>query len=254
MSGILYEHPLNERMRVLLRLETYFAQAQHFLQQDTIWDTQACLSTLIDMISALERSDIRSEVIKELERQAVNLSRLLNTPGVNYDCLQQTLNTLNQQLEKMHTFSAKLNPSFKSHELFSSVRQRFAIQGGLCAFDLPAYHYWLHQPRSVKVEQFMIWLGELQVLEDSITVVLALIRESHLFEPINAHSGAFEKVLDPKVPCQMLRIIVPPHYPVYPEVSGSKHRAHIRFLEYANTGRPQQTQLDIECEVSFCVL
>ncbi len=82
-SRILYEHPLNERIRVFLRLEHLFSHIAHFKNSYSVWDTHATVGAMVEVITILDRNDLRSEVLKELDRHRNELSRLLNLPSVD---------------------------------------------------------------------------------------------------------------------------------------------------------------------------
>ena len=61
---VIYEQPLNERIRTFLRLEHLFDKEDHFLAHISEWDSRASLSLLLDIIDMLARSDIKTELIK----------------------------------------------------------------------------------------------------------------------------------------------------------------------------------------------
>ena len=97
---ILYEHPLNERIRVFLRLEHLFYQVSHFRIGNSMWDAEASVSALMEILTIVDRTDVRSELLKELDRYSQNFARLRESPGVDRDRLDQTLNELSTQLKK----------------------------------------------------------------------------------------------------------------------------------------------------------
>lgn len=251
---ILYEQPLNERIRIFLRLEHFFSQALHFRGGVSNWDSQASIDALVEILFILDRMDIRSEVIKELERHMGSLSRLMDTPSIDHQRLDILLGRLSQQVQKMQHFSGKFGSELRDNELLISIRQRAAVAGGTCGFDLPAYHFWLNQPLDTRIHQLSHWMSEFSPLHDGITLALSTIRNSVDFKQEIAHGGIFLKTLDPQHPCQLLRISLPSHMPVYPEVSGSKHRVNVRFLEFPETGRPRQVVHDIEFGLSCCAI
>ena len=67
MSTIVYEQPLNERMRTLLRLEHLFDQTNHALKESSAWDHRRAVSGIIEILSLLERADLKTEFIKEID-------------------------------------------------------------------------------------------------------------------------------------------------------------------------------------------
>jgi cell division protein ZapD len=251
-TSILYEHPLNERMRVFLRLEHLFLQVSHFQNGHSIWDSHASVFALIEILSILDRSDIRSEVLKELDRHLGGLSRLLDTPAVDRHRLDNTLKQLNSQVQKIQQLPNKLGSEIRDNDLLNSVRQRTLIMGGTCGFDLPAYHCWLNQPPRTKAKALSQWISTIIPLQESIELLLTLTRNSTLFERQCAESGFFQRSLDTQNPCQLLRIALPVECDAYPEVSGNKHRANVRFLAYTESGRPKQISYNLEFDMSCC--
>lgn len=251
---ILYEYPLNERIRVFLRLEHFFLQSQHFLSSKTAFDTQSCVTALIEILAILERSDIRSEILKELDRHINGLSKLTNTPAVDHQRLNGILEKLTQQIHALQRSPSRLTVEMRENELLQSVRQRTAIAAGTCGFDLPAYHYLLNQSEKIRNEFLTRWFSELNSIKEGIELLLSLLRSSALFDRQVAESGFYQRIPDPQNPCQLLRICMPPNSLAYPEVSGSKHRISIRFLAFSEMGRPKQISEKQEFDISCCVI
>ena len=73
---ISYEFPLNERMRIFIRLEQLFLQLDHFLSGTSVWDRRATVSTLVDILQVFTRHDLKAETLKELERHSNRLNQI----------------------------------------------------------------------------------------------------------------------------------------------------------------------------------
>ena len=78
---VVYEQPLNERVRTFLRLEFLFAQHHHHRADRTHWGVRATLRALLDIFTIVSRSDLKTEILKELSEQHGTLSRLQQRPG-----------------------------------------------------------------------------------------------------------------------------------------------------------------------------
>ena len=52
---------------------------------------------------------------------------------------------------------------------------------------------------------------------------------------------------------QMVRVELASGLPVFPEISGHKHRFSIRFLEVGESERPTQTSRDVDFMLTCCV-
>jgi cell division protein ZapD len=67
-QSLTYEQPLNERIRGFLRIEQLFAQTGYYAVGEHHWDTRQALTAFLEIINLLERSDLKNEAAKELER------------------------------------------------------------------------------------------------------------------------------------------------------------------------------------------
>jgi cell division protein ZapD len=81
---VLYEQPLNERMRNFLRLEFIYRQACHH-NDDSVcwpdaWSTRAAVTALLDLLAITTRGDTRTDVLKELDRQMTTLRATSRVP------------------------------------------------------------------------------------------------------------------------------------------------------------------------------
>ena len=62
---ILYEHPMNEMIRVCLWLECIFAQAENRLQATDYWNNRAAVASIIDLINILDRPDFKTKLTQQ---------------------------------------------------------------------------------------------------------------------------------------------------------------------------------------------
>ena len=252
---IIYEQPLNERIRTFLRLEFLFAQASHHLSGPSQWDSRATLNCLLDVLSIFGRTEIKTEVLKELERHSTTLGKLSSNPDIDLKRLEQIQTELGQLANRLHQSSGPIAADLKANEFLSSIQQRSAIPGGTCDFDLPAYHLWLKQPVQQRSKDLTAWLGRFEAIAQAIQLILKLIRESSCFQPLTTENGFYQKTMDPNLPCQMVRVAVPVSTPYFAEISGGRHRFTIRFLNTSkDDGHIKQATTDISFELGSCII
>lgn len=248
----IYEHPLNERMRIMLRLELLFSQMQHFKQGKSPWDSRVFLSTMMDILDLFSRGDLKTELLKEADRAANTLNQLLEHPGVDHDRLRSILRALQHISASLHNFQGQLGQALREDNFLSSIRQRSTIPGGTCDFDLPAYHQWLSTNSERRTEDQANWFSELDSIRQAIELLLKLIRNSSEPAKALAEKGGYLQSLDPAQPYQMIRIIVPAKYSCYAEVSGGRHRFTVRFMQLTKE-KAVQVDYDLDFFVSGCV-
>ncbi len=252
---VYFELPLNERIRTFLRLEMLFQKAWYHLDGETAWDSRAALNALDDICNVFGRSDLKTEVLKELERQTATLGRMERSPGVDRARLGEILDELEALTDRLYGLNGQPGAVLKNHELLGSLRQRNTIPGGTCAFDLPAFHLWLQAPPEARAVELKGWLAAFGPIQQAIELVLRLTRHSATPTQEEAAGGFFQRNLDPNLPCQMIRVAVPGDAGCYAEISGGRHRFTVRFLAQPKPAeRAVQVNQPIPFELTCCIL
>ena len=57
--------------------------------------------------------------------------------------------------------AGKVGQHLRDNEWLMAIKQRSAIPGGVCEFDLPAYHYWLHQDPGARRNDLTGWIDDI---------------------------------------------------------------------------------------------
>lgn len=253
-TDIVYEFPLNERIRIFIRLELLFNQLSHFLEGNTEFDRRAAIDSLLDILTIFSRNDLKSEILKELDRHGKVLNQLANTEGVDTEKLIDILAELNQISKSLYADNGKIGIKVMESDLFQSISQRSSIPGGgTCSFDLPAFHYWLGQDEEVQSMALDQWTKPFADIRKAIDLIMGFIRQSTRPVAKMAPAGFFQLPLDKSLPLQLLRINVACDIPCFAEISGGKHRFTIRFMVPSIDGsRPTQTPDNIPFLLTCC--
>lgn len=252
-TPIIYEFPLNERIRVFMRLEQLFQQLNHFMAGTSVFDKRAAITSLLDILTIFSRSDLKSELIKELERHTKVLGQLVNSQGVDTRKLEEILGDLNQASRNLYATSGKIGVSVMESDLFQSISQRNSIPGGSCSFDLPAFHFWLEQDQALQQQDLERWTQAFADIRIAIDLILGFIRLSSMPSQEIASAGFYQLALDKHQPVQLLRVGISPEIACFAEISGGKHRFSIRFMNpSSDENRPTQTQDDIPFTLTRC--
>jgi cell division protein ZapD len=250
---IVYEQPLNERLRTFLRLDFLYSQALYHNDKASSWGSRAAMASLLDMLAIATRGDVRTDVLKELERQCTRLTEFQNHPGIDATRLRALVNNLQRLRADLGSAGAAWLQPLRDSEFLAAIKHRSAIPGGTCEFDLPDYYFWLNQPDEARMHTFVRWLGMLRPLCDAIAELLWLTRQNGRSSDQLASGGVFSISFDRDTPYQLLRITVPAAAAVYPEISGSHYRCSLRFLAWQNTDdRPRQSSGDVKFILTCC--
>lgn len=248
-----YEQPLTERLRTFLRLEFLYRQTVYHCDNPSVYASRAAIQSVLDVTAILTRGDVRSETLKELERQIDGLVRYRSQPGVDSRRLQKILERLEQLRDRLRATGPHYLQTIKDSEFLSAIKHRSAIPGGTCEFDLPDYSHWLRQPFESRRGTLEHWMLGLVPLLDTVSELLWLTRESNPPEERLAAQGMFQYNVSREVPCRLLRVCVNPVENCFPEISGSQHRFTIRFMEWSEDNtKASQVARDIPFQLALC--
>lgn len=249
---IYFEQPLNEHIRICLRLEYLFAQVQNYILGDTPWDSRCALSAILEILSVIDRPDLKSRLGQALNQYTNFLLQLEKKPNVDKEKLKQTLNQLDYMIDYLHSNQGKIGQELRENEFLFTIQQRMYTPAGTCAFCVPAYNLWLQQPATLRKNQLNDWLKPFAQIKTLIDLLLRLTREGTTFKTLAAKSGFYQTNLDPTIPYQMIRTALPKALSLYPEISVGRHRLTIHFFELTTQGRATQTKQNVEFDLACC--
>lgn len=250
---IIYEYPLNERIRTLLRLEDLYDKALHFMAADAQEDHHVALLMIFEILEVAGRADLKFDLIQELERQRQTLLSFRNNPDISEEALSGALYEIEQASVLMLAMPGKISQYLRENDWLMSIKNRATIPGGVCEFDLPAYHYWLHRDPEQRRSGLNGWLEPILPIRAGLSIVLRLLRASGRSEVQMAAHGAFQLMLAGRT-AQMVRLRVPRGDPYIPEISANKYALNIRFTAPDGDLRPRQADADVSFELTFCNL
>ncbi len=250
---IRYEYPFNERIRTLLRLEDLYEKLNYFVAQTDARQHHTAMLTLFDILEVATRADLKSDLIQEMERQKQILLPLRNNPAISEQALDEILRTIESTLTQLHGMTGKFGQHLRENEWLMAIKQRTSIPGGVCEFDLPAYHYWLHLDAQTRQNDFHTWLSPLRPIADGLSVVLKLLRESGQSSQQTAKHGVYQQMLGGKI-AQMVQITLDSNLPCVPEISANKYALNVRFLSSSVSQRGSTCEQDLAFTLTFCNL
>jgi cell division protein ZapD len=250
---IVYEYPLTERIRTLLRLEDLFERVRHFNSRTDPLDHHVVLLTLFEILEVAGRADLKSDLLQELERQKQVLFSFRGNPAVAQDALSQVVADVEHALGALFGMTGKIGQYLRENEWLMSIKQRTGIPGGACEFDLPSYHHWLNSDSSVRIADLDNWISPLDPLRDGTAIVLKLLREGGKPAQHVAPQGTFSQMLGGKT-SQLVRIRLSRNAQLVPEISANKYALNIRFTVFGTEPRPKVSESDVAFELTFCTL
>ena len=249
----IYEQPLHEKIRVLLRLEQLVRRFDFHIRDEQRASSEASLLILLDLYNLAARLDLKSEILKEIDRQALVVKFRRENGVMDIESEGDILETLSNVNAKLYALSGPLGQRLKNHGFFNILRQRSNLPGGINGFDIPLLHFWLNKPASARIKDLTHLVEPYRIASEAVQVILLLIRGCSRGEEQIAKNGFYQATLSQKPPNQLLRVEVPNNVNYYPEISAGKQRFSVRFVEM-NTleERGKQVMEDINFKITLC--
>jgi len=249
-----YDYPFNERIRTLLRVEDLLAKVLHNVAAGHEYHHHCALLTLLQILDVVDRSELKSELLQELDRQKHAMQLLVGNPAIVADALQAMLKDIDIASNALRLETTKLGQTLRANEWLMSIKQRAGIPGGVCEFDVPSYHYWLGLGEARRTRDLESWLQPLIPMQQAIIIILRILRGSGSTTPLIAVNGAYQKMLGGAKPAQMLKIEVDDAITCFPEVSANKYAINIRFNSLDCAQKPQKYEEDVKFSLTLCNL
>jgi cell division protein ZapD len=250
---IRYEYPLSERVRTYLRLERLYQRFGLLLARDEAIDHHYALVTLFEILDVGSRSDLKGEILKDLERQKQILSGYRGNPAISELMLDQTTAQLEACFSDLSRSNGRPGHVLMENEWLMNLRSRCNIPAGTCEFDLPSYHAWQHRSHKERRQEIAQWIHVLTPLQKAVDLLLRLLRESGLPQQVVAMNGHFQQNQSQTRPALLLRLAMADGSLAWvPEISGHRLMITIRFLHYQSDKRLSSIKENVPFELTLC--
>jgi cell division protein ZapD len=139
---ILYEYPFNESIRTMLRLEHLFDRLGQLIPRDAAVDHHFALATVFEIMDVAARADLKSDLLKELEKHKLQFNSYRGNPSISEGALDDVIGRIDHAFNGLNHLPGKAGAALNGNEWLMSIRSRISIPGGTCEFDLPGYYAW----------------------------------------------------------------------------------------------------------------
>ena len=249
---ILYEYPFNERIRTYLRLEQLFHRLGELVSREHPLDHHYAIATMFEVMDVASRADLKTDVLKDLEKQKHVLNSYRGNPAIAESVLDEVTGQLDTCFANLSALPGKAGQSLTENDWLMSIRSRVGIPGGTCEFDLPAYFAWQHQAALARQQDLQRWVATLVPLAESISLLLKLVRDSGAAQMVTAPGGVYQQNLPQGRAFQLLRLRIDPTPGLIPEISGNRLMVSVRLMRHESDDRLHAANADISFELTLC--
>lgn len=241
---LLFDHPLSERVRSLIRIKHLFNRFNHTLNNEDKWSHHIAISTLFEIMECSSRADLKLDILQELERQR----QMLNKQQFNPERLER----LNQASQELQEIQQKFGQHIRENEWLMALKQRIAVAGGATPVEFPSYYFWQQQEAEKRQQDLIKWSQAMMPTYRATDLLLDILRSNQHITECKAEQGNYQHhTVAHNI--QLLTIEIPADIGVLPEVSANKYFTHIRFLAAEqNNMRGPIIEQDIHFKMIMC--
>ncbi|AGX87155.1 cell division protein ZapD [Candidatus Symbiobacter mobilis] len=253
-AASVYEYPLNERLRTLLRLEQLFDRLEELLERDTPTDHHFALLTLFEVLDVTNpRSELRQDLLKDLGEHLCFLQ-----PYVGDDQFDQTwLTAMVKHLQSCRTrLESTTNQTSKAllekDAWLAALRGRIHIPGGTTPFDFPQYHAWLRRSVEQRRQDLRNWIDAMDPLPAAVALVLQRVRDSAITYDVLAKAGRFSQPFPEDSAPSLVRLLLDPATGMFPETTANRLRIAVRMMQLSPEIQVIAVDVDTPFQIQLC--
>ena len=249
---ILYEYPFNEGIRTMLRLEYLFDRLGQLIARDAAVDHHFALATIFEVMDVASRADLKSDLLKELEKHKLQFNSYRGNPSISEAALDDITARIEHAFNGLNQVPGKAGAALTGNEWLMSVRSRISIPGGTCEFDLPAYYAWQKLDATRRRADLLQWVSTLMPLAEALQVLLGLLRDSGTPHKVVAPAGQYQQSLPQGRVYQLMRVRLNDDPEIVPEISGHRLMVSVRMMRQDAEGRLKPSTADASFELTLC--
>ena len=247
-----FEFPLNEKTRAYLRADELLQRLASLIEGESSLEHHFAIQTLFELQEMANRSDIKGDLIRDLDRQRQGLTSLRGNPDIQAERLEATLSNFDARHEALAKMNGKPGQQLSELDWLNALRGRMSIPAGTCAFDLPSYHHWSTQPTAVRQNELHGLLLHFAPMQRAIGLLLDVLRQSGEPRAVVAAGGQLQYSVPQGRTIQLLRLQTHNEKDLVPEISANRLAIVIRWMEVGADHRLSPCKRDVNFELSLC--
>lgn len=253
----IFEFPLSERVRRLLRIEEIYQKFEHQLKNTHDYFEFGCFITLFEIVQLVSRSDVKIDFLQELERQEKKQIIFLDHQELKEGQLdpKEFISLIKMARKKLENIDVKPGFNFNNNLFLEEIKKRISSPGGLLNVDFPSFQNWItSKKRKSKLQDFKSWAQELMIFQDASSIILLILRNQCFKISAKAKEGKYQQKIDPLKTFDLIRLEFEEDLNIYPEISSNKYTINIFFNQLNEKAKKESSKLNLEFKLSVCWL
>ena len=224
-NQIVYQLAVNSLSKIALRLERLFLAIEQSCHAASPIIHHYALKNIIEIIKLVEKPELKSRFVKELMRieHAVNKSQT-QISDASYA-------RLFIQVQMLSHIAGRFGDTIHQDPFLQSIRQAQTAHPSDCELHAPQLLFWLENPTQIRQEHILHWVQQLQVLRDTVTIYLALLRDTAHFGQIELINGFYQCSLPTRAEHQLFLLRMLREDNIVPKIQIGHHGLSIRLCD-----------------------
>jgi cell division protein ZapD len=232
--------------KIALRLECLFLTIQQACEETHPVIHHYALKNIIEIIKLIEKPELKSRFLKEFMRieHALNKSQMAIS--------NQLYANLFLQIQLLSQVAGRFGESIHNNAFLQSIRLAQTASHSEFELHSPQLLLWLESEASLRHLDLKEWLKELQTLVNTVTVYLALLRDTAEFDTIDMFNGFYQRSLPAKTLCHLILLRMDKNCGIVPKMQLGHHGLSLRLCE-ANSMH-EVRRVNTEIDLAICQL
>ena len=223
---IKYEFPLNERVRKFLRIEEIFNKISEQLRIKNKFDDYVCFNLYFSTMATASRTDLKVELIQELEKQRLIISKKNKTK--KNILAQSQLRKVKVALEKS---KIKTGFNFGGDKFLHELKTRAVSPSGIVMTDFPELQYWIGTTsQKDRKKYFITKMDEYTPIKSAIKALMDILRNNVHSDAMSSKIETVQYKLNSRFKNDLVMITLPEKSKYYPNISANKYAVNIHFV------------------------
>jgi cell division protein ZapD len=245
-NTIIFQLAAHYLPKIALRLERLFIAIKTACTEANPIIHHYALKNVIEIIKVIEKPELKGRFIKELMR--IEHLSTKSQPEISNERYAR----LFVQVQVLNHIAGRFGERIHQDPFLQSIRIAQSSHNMDCELHAPQLLLWLENDHELRQEDLHRWLQELQVLYDTVTIYLSLLRDNAAFQTINMSHGFYQHFLSSKSSCQLILVRMEKKSGIVPQIQLGHHGISVRLCD--TKSMQELNDIDTCIELALCQL
>lgn len=240
---IVFQLAVHYLPKIALRLECLFLTVEQACEETHPVIHHYALKNIIEIIKLIEKPELKSRFLKEFMRieHALNKSQTMVSNALYAD--------LFVQIQHLSHVAGRFGESIHNNTFLQSIRLTQTASQSDFELHSPQLLLWLESAPSKRQQDLNEWLKQLRTLHHTVTVYLALLRDTAEFDIIDMYNGFYQRSLPSRTSCHLILLRMDKNCGIIPKMQLGHHGLSLRLCEASSMNEIYRTNTTVDLAI-----